>query len=123
MSNTYTQEQIDGMSRFEVNKAVAEKIGFGCDDVYPCSDGSIAVTDPSATSGFEYVVNKNYASDPSDYMPIAVKHAISINYWGLEHKRLVDCWAIDEYSQTKRYPATDTGLAVCAAFLMMEVGE
>lgn len=117
---TYTQEQIDSMSRFEVNKAVAEKLDY---------TGISSMTEQESYNqcGRDSVLlgrSKEFrpTDDPKDYMPIAIKHGIDLTFL----RRFVCASAasseFNQYSRTKPYPRTDTGLAVCAAFLMMEVG-
>ena len=102
MSNTYTQEQIDGISRFEINKAVGIKRG-----VYDEYDD----------------IANDYVGKPERYMAIAIEHGIDINF--NYHNSEAWCYRSDFecYVETKRYDNTDTGLAVCAAFLMMEKSQ
>ena len=59
---TYTREQLEKMSDFEVNKALEQKLGMYCEDCVGT-----------------YIKTMNYLNDWSDIMPLAVEYGINVN--------------------------------------------
>jgi len=113
-----TVEQLNELSNIELNKSVAVKMGMSIDCV-TCSDDAIyAEMDPKGWN-----VEFNPCIDPRDYMPIAIKHGIDIEFWK-GYKQVMCHFVSDgEGKMTERYPEAQTGRAVCIAFLLMEIDK
>lgn len=127
MGNLYTQEQIDGMSRFDVNKAAAEKWFTTISWSGENSKGDLWLKGASREGCSREIITGSFSpsSRPEDYMPIAIKHGIGIMFSEVNDTVFCDHPTPNDdarnFGVTREYPRTDTGLAVCAAFLMMEV--
>ena len=123
---TYTQEQIDGMSRFEINKAVVDKLGLPLHEEQRPKTGTILTTSYAPKCG-KIINGYSFTQLPGDYMPVAIEYGIDIVFGNDDTKDTVFCKHATSsadyrlFGMTDIYPRTDTGLAVCAAFLMMKV--
>lgn len=80
----YTKEQLQAMSDFDVNKALAIAKGKYAGDVGDWMPNGVKVNDES---GFFYT-EMNYCNTPNDIMPLAFEHkltlmpAVIIDDWG-----------------------------------------
>ncbi len=95
-----TLEQLNELSDYELNCAVAEKLG-----------------EPS-----DCYMRKDYCNNPNDYMPIAIEHRINIEW--LKAPDAVMCTAGD-YGNICRSinKESDLGRSVCIVFLLMEIDK
>ncbi|MDP5205461.1 hypothetical protein ORI99_00150 [Alishewanella sp. SMS9] len=76
----HTKEQLQGMSDFEVNYALADLIGFK--EIKKSGDSGLILDWHSTPPGFK--INKaDYCNNPSDIMPLAFEHGI---HFGPQHK-------------------------------------
>lgn len=108
---TYTTQQLQAMSDFEVNKALCIKLGY---DVSGISEQRNMMTDAVA----------DYCKNPSDIMPLAFECRISINF--CPH---LDAWTASAWKKTGKMESTmvnsfrcDTNplRAIACLILMME---
>lgn len=82
---TYTTQQLQGMSDFEVNKALFKKLGNRC-SYQEGTDGGLV---------FENWSIIDYCNNPNDIMPLAFERKIR-----LEYSHLVECWAASAWKKT-----------------------
>lgn len=71
-----TKEQLQAMSDFEVNKALAITMGLYAGEVGDWMPNGVKVKDET---GFFYS-EMNYCKTPNDIMPLAFEHGISLMY-------------------------------------------
>lgn len=69
----YTKEQLQAMSDFEVNKALAVLLGFKLSNWLNNNYGHYEVEGTSLISPV-----RNYCNTPNDIMPLAFEHGISL---------------------------------------------
>ena len=79
---TYTTQQLQAMSDFEVNKALAEKLPYTHvigDGKYPSqSDDAVHVERRKTKYGNIEEIGIDYCNNPNDIMPLAFERGISI---------------------------------------------
>ncbi len=111
-----TIEQLNALSDYEINCAVTEKLGL--DVRSKTSRFGAVLCSPKG----EVQVFKDFCDLPNDYMPIAIEHGISIVFNQEEvetdYSKDFDQYMSDYYT-VKGLPKTQTGRAVCIAFLLM----
>ena len=86
----YTTQQLHAMSDFEVNKALAEKLGAERTRVNPRCASTVDVMDVSG-----HWLPKNYCNNPLGLMPLAFERGISINF--CPH---LDAWTASAWKKT-----------------------
>ena len=124
-----TIDQLNALSDYEINCAVAEKLGLylvdrcvgfkaTCTQLGKSKD---SVLTSKKKDGYSVRI-KDYCLDPCDYMPIAIEHGISIVFNQEEvetdYSKDFDQYVSDYYT-VKSLPKTQTGRAICIAFLLM----
>jgi len=113
-----TIEQLNALSDYEINCAVAEKLGKTIDHDHRSYGNS---DDAMWYEGKTYH-SAGYCKIPNDYMPIAIEHRISISF--KDDTVTASCLIrefkkVDDFVQITE-PKTKTGRAVCIASLLIE---
>ena len=118
-----TLDQLNQMTDYELNCAVAEKLGLDVRNKtisgrYLSTNGTAVLCSPKG----EIQVWKDYCNTPNDYMPIAIEHGIDIEFdvMSADGEKVVCCTWAAAGGETEDYPRAQTGRAVCIAFLMMQ---
>lgn len=125
-----TIEQLNALSDYEINCAVAIKenpdLGHAMDEQVTETTGSAVNFRLSTPTGDCCDAGTyDYCNNPSDYMPIAIEHGISINFDGVDPNEFdkgidwVSCSYRGSECDMNFYPRKNTGKAVCIAFLLM----
>lgn len=97
---TYTTQQLQAMSDFEVNKALAEKLPYTHvvgDGKYPSqSDDAVHVERRKTKYGNIEEIGIDYCNNPNDIMPLAFERFINVNHSGIDWIAFKDgCQFID----------------------------
>jgi len=122
-----TLEQINELSDYEINCAVAEKLGHVIYNKITRTHFNDHSNELLISPRGVEQVWVDYCGTPNDYMPIAIKHGIDIIFssdgydvqaCGYSDKDFSssDCWS-------STMPKAQTGRAVCIAFLLMELDK
>jgi len=113
-----TIEQLNALSDYEINCAVAEKLGKTIDHDHRSYGNS---DDAMWYEGKTYH-SAGYCKIPNDYMPIAIEHNITIDFSSVANTvcavmidRDIDLWVCSD-----DLPKPQAGRAVCIAYLLME---
>jgi len=125
----YTREQLGKMNDFEVNKALAEKLGF---TVETRSVFKINVPCVVTESGDIHKLS-DYCNSWDDIMPLAVEHGINltnlvvVDYKSENQKNWVACESLDAdwdrvlYSCGAAYDDDSPQRAIACCLLLMEL--
>lgn len=107
-----TINQLNALSDYEINCAVAEKLNLPDIKIYPKSI-LVSVNDGENLNDYDP------CTDPRDYIAIAIEHNISILFNVFRDK--VKCsWSDPKASYAVPYmPKAELGRAVCISFLLM----
>lgn len=116
-----TKEQLQGMSDFELNKALAVLLGFKLSNWLNNNYGHYEV---EGTSLLAQV--KNYCNTPNDIMPLAFEHLVNIQ-WFMDSKE-VRAYTHSGKSVTVGYQHTYRQKAalrahVCCLILVLQEGK
>lgn len=124
---TYTQEQLDAMSEYEINCAAKEKLLWLR---YP--DAKSIELDSNQNCywlervGFSSYPVEKCCTKPEHYMPIAIEQGIGIMF-AEDREYRGQCYCITEANDLNHNPiyhptrdSSQTGRAVITAFLMMK---
>jgi len=122
---TYAQEQLDAMKNYEINLAVAEKLGYYTGVASgKCSISIHPFRESGSTARFF-----NPYEVPNDYMPIVIEHHISIDFDVNRNVCAVftinysDDYKTSDFVASRDLPKDQIGRAVCECFLMMETEQ
>ena len=121
-----TIEQLNALSDYEINCAVAKKLGYRVEYEIQQNIGfteSFREQYPHTIWGWKD--NKSpceqlcFTRTPDEYMPIAIEHGITIEF---EDKKVMTC---DEhgFNHSEFMETSQTGRAVCIVFLLMTRGK
>ena len=118
-----TLDQLNELSDYEINCAVAEKLG------YVVIKRGLGADVLIKTMRFSRPVN--YCNTPNDYMPIASENCITIDFntddtvCGAYTREGADMSDYNPYDFicSDDMPKSQTGRAVCIAFLLMEIDK
>ena len=120
-----TLEQLNELSDYEINCAVAEKLGHIIYNKITRQHFNDHSNDLLISPRGVEQVWVDYCGTPNDYMPIAIEHEITIDF--MEDDGTVCAIAIrpdiEEYVCSDDLPKAQTGRAVCIAFLLMELDK
>jgi len=129
-------DQLNALSDYEINCAVAEKLGYRVEREIQANIGfteSFREQYPHTIWGWKD--NKSpceqlcFTRTPDEYMPIAIKHAINISH-SIDRERkniIAEHYPGFDFSKGSRkqkraktvLPKAQTGRAVCITFLLM----
>ncbi len=122
-----TLEQLNELSDYEINCAVAEKLGFYALLHENMDDGQLYQLKNKFGKSAVYVqetdddsfYGKDYCNDPRDYMPIAIEHGISITHTGMNGVTYI---VVQQHNgrPISGLQGYEVGRAVCIAFLLMQ---
>tara|TARA_R110000850_G_scaffold11976_3_gene40708 strand:- start:6436 stop:6807 length:372 start_codon:yes stop_codon:yes gene_type:complete len=119
-----TIDNLPTMSVYEKNCAVAEQEGFEVKQRW--NEAGIIILD-LLIDGKQAVRPVDYCNVPNDYMPLAIKYGISINFDGIDSNEfdVGQEWMYCSYAGMTRaaplYSIDKTGEAVVDALLMIKV--
>lgn len=114
---TYTREMLERMSEFEVNKALAQKLGFTVEQHSIVNVGlQWCIVDEDGS----LCRIKKYCSNWNDIMPLAVEYGINVN------PNAGSAYAVLQPKNKFRF--CDDGIpnaqrAIACCLLMMEIGK
>ena len=118
-----TLEQLNKLSDYEINCAVAEKLGLEIYTGFKYGDGSVCVkADVGYKSSSPPFSVRDYCNNPNDYMPIAEKYLIDIEFDDIGG-RIAVCGYWEDKARKSWVSAKSnrkTGKSVGTAFLMMD---
>ena len=115
-----TLEQFNELRDYEINCAVAEKLGHVIYNKITRAHFNDHSNDLLISPRGAEQVWVDYCGTPNDYMPIAIEHGISIVF--KIQDTLVQCLYTqnEDMHSLPYYDKSQTGRAVCIAFLLMQ---
>ena len=129
----YTLKQLEPMSDYEINCAVAEKLGYYAllhenmdeKELYRLKKikgkNAIYVEEPCRSDDDDVEwFQRDYCKNPSDYMPIAIDHGISINFGKVDYVWATKGEGFNSIDSGAK-ELDQTGIAVCECFLLMDI--
>ena len=124
-----TLEQLSELSDYEINCAVAEKLGHVIYNKITRAHFNDHSNDLLISPRGVEQVWVDYCGTPNDYMPIAIEHGIDIKFDSVDSNEFdtgcdwVSCSYLNSKCDMAFYPRKKTGRAVCIAFLLMELDK